>query len=117
VSADTLDDDRPWERLGAPRRDCVPHRAGLVFSLGLLALILGVLSFWLLLTAAIVWPLAGAVCAMARQDLREMRAGAMDPAGEDDVSKGRECALYGAALGVVGALMWAMILSMIWAGG
>jgi hypothetical protein len=104
MSAEDGDDDvRPWERPGAVRRDCEPHRGALLelmawaslggssvqFVLALLTVILGVPPFvgsvLLVLSAAILavaLVLAIATRILARRDIKRMRAGAMDPAGE-----------------------------------
>jgi hypothetical protein len=53
VSADIQSDDqagdevRPWEQPGAVRRDCSPHRAGLLRALGTAARVCGLLSLCL----------------------------------------------------------------------
>jgi hypothetical protein len=92
----------PWERPGAFRRDCEPHRGPLVLSLGVAALYLSayLAAAPLALQPALPWlpgrplpawclplfPLAGfllslAAWALARHDLALMRRGRMDPAG------------------------------------
>jgi len=120
------DDDRPWERHGALRRDCEPHRAGQVLRLGNVGLAFGsvCLAGCLLVccspfpTLVIVLPcsLVGLPCGltawvMARRDLRLMTAGMMDPAGLRRTEKARSVSQKGvwfctiAWLIVIGALV------------
>jgi len=47
VGAGPASDDRPWERPGAVRRDCQPHRAPLLLALADASLLLGALSLCL----------------------------------------------------------------------
>jgi hypothetical protein len=94
------DDERPWERPGAVRRDCEPDRGTTLLWLGRLSLWLIVLG--VLLGVAVLLPvlaLAIAVLVMAARDRAKMRAGTMDPAGEALTRKGARYAK--AALGTV----------------
>jgi hypothetical protein len=89
------DDPRPWERPGAVRRDCAPHRGNLLRQLGRASGALGVLSMVLVLPALVSIALGVAVCLLARHDLAQMRAGLMDPSGQDDTEVGYTDALCG----------------------
>ena len=67
VGAGPASDDRPWERPGAVRRDCQPHRAPLLLALADASLLLGTLSLCLGFAAlagfacvAVAWGLARA---------------------------------------------------------
>jgi hypothetical protein len=57
-------DPRPWERWGAARRDCAPHR-GNVLLLAWTAWVLGLSSFCLGVTGWAAVPLAWAVHGLA----------------------------------------------------
>src|SRR6516165_8700120 len=74
-------DDRPWERPGAVRRDCAPHRAGLLLAVADTSLLLGALSLPLGFSALMGLGLGVAGWALASRDLKRMRARVMDPAG------------------------------------
>jgi len=51
MAAGDPDDDRPWERLGAVRRDREPHRGGLLQSLALAGLFGSAVAFGLVFVA------------------------------------------------------------------
>jgi hypothetical protein len=76
------EDDRPWERRGAVRRDCEPHRAALLAALGGASLVVGGCFGCIPATGFLALPAALLTFDLARRDLMEMRAGRMDPAGE-----------------------------------
>jgi hypothetical protein len=81
-------DERPWERPGAVRLDCEPHRGPTLVWLGRL-------SLWIIASAILVGavallpvlPLAITVLVLASRDRARMRAGTMDPAGEGPTRK------------------------------
>jgi hypothetical protein len=126
------DEDRPWERPGAVRRDVAPHR-GHWFRLlrwcNMVALALGVGSIPLgfatvqvagLAGVAVSWalPLLVGVLALAlglptwllaARDLARMGAGAMDPAGEADARRARD---VGAATTLLG-LYWVACCALL----
>ena len=93
----TDEPDRPWERPGAVRRDCEPHRAALIDSLGIVALVFGMFGF-LVLPAILSLPLGICTWVMARRDLKEMRAGLMAPEGIRRTDEGRIFAIIGIGL-------------------
>jgi hypothetical protein len=80
------------------RRDVEPHR-------GTLMVVLGVLSFFLCppLLGPIAWLLATA-------DLKKIRAGLMDPAGESPTHTGRVCGIIATVLGLIGLLLCAFVV-------
>lgn len=88
-------DERPWEAPGVARRDCDPHRGGVLLLLGSIRLVLGVLSLFTLLPSLIGLPLGLSVCIMAERDQKKMIAGFMDPTGEDQTEKAFSRGLYG----------------------
>jgi hypothetical protein len=57
VSDDFPEDDRPWERPGAFRRDGEPHRGDLLIFLARLSVVFSALSLCLVPLAVIVLPL------------------------------------------------------------
>jgi hypothetical protein len=71
----------PWEEPGAVRRDCEPHRAHLLLWLGSVGFLLSLLSP-LAVPAVLAAALGVAVHEMGRQDLAQMAAGRLGPAGE-----------------------------------
>jgi hypothetical protein len=123
---DIDDDARPWEQHGSVRRDCEPHRSGLLqllawaslgvgsvqFALALLTVILGAPPFVgfasrVLSGATLALALVLAVSAriLARRDIKKMRAGVMDPAGEGPAWLARFVSLLGVAIGLLAAVM------------
>ena len=115
-------DKRPWEQLGAVRRDSEPHRGRLLLALSLFPLCLyavwhtlscGRMGFGSALpvgAAAIAvfdltLNLAGTtvgawVYALTRRDLRQMAGGKMDPRGGSQTLRAQMCAWLGMVLGV-----------------
>ena len=80
--ADTVpDDDRPWERPGALRRDYEPHRGHWLVLLAWLALGFALCSLCLIPFTLFSIPLGAAVARMAGHDLRQMEVGRLDPGG------------------------------------
>jgi predicted Zn finger-like uncharacterized protein len=80
------DGDRPRRRR---RRYEQAHR-------GTLILTLGILSFFF------AWPILGIIAwVMGANDLKEMRAGRMDPEGESQTNTGRICGMISTLLGAV----------------
>jgi hypothetical protein len=94
------DDDRPWERPGAVRRDCAPHRGRLLLALATAAVVCGGLSI-LGAPALLTLPLAVAVWVLARRDLARMAAGRMDPAGQPLTAEARDRAVVAAIICVI----------------
>jgi hypothetical protein len=74
---DFADDYRPR------RRDLPPHRGALILTLG-------ILGFFIFITAPIAW-------IMGNTDIKEIRAGRMDPEGEGLTQGGRICGIIGTA--------------------
>jgi hypothetical protein len=101
---------------GVPaRRDWVPHRARLILTLGNLSLLCGGLS---LCTAGIGCPVSVVLgltaWALAQQDLEEMRAGRMDPAGQARTESGRAGGIVGATLGLLFGIFFAAVFLERW---
>lgn len=107
---------RPWERPGALRRDCEPHRGPVLGALGLAACLGGLFSLLLGAPGVFGITLGVAVRQMARRDLGLMRAGLMDRAGEVDTDQARRCSAVGVALGACGLALHAGVFLLFWAG-
>ena len=58
MTAATANDDRPWERPGAVRRDCEPHRGRLLLVPATLGVACGWLSCCLVVPSILGVPLA-----------------------------------------------------------
>jgi len=123
TASDSDDDDRPWERPGAVRRDCEPHRGPLLLGLAWATVGASAVAFGLVVMAVmppsysgLVWlvllaaaggivtlrpPLAFVARVLARRDIEKMRTGLMDPAGEHAAQLARSVALLGLALGLL----------------
>jgi hypothetical protein len=106
-------DDRPWERPGAVRRDCKPHRGRLLVVLVTASELFSVLSilfptayfgfpFWAFAIQSLIGPLLGALSwAVVRHDLGQMEAGLIDPGGREQLRLARGFAIAGVALGLL----------------
>ena len=97
--------DEPPYRRGGPdidrgpefRADALPHRAGLVLTLGIVSVALSLNCCWL----APLWGLGFGIPAwvMGQSDLRKIRSGAMDPDGESNTKAGWVCGIIGTCMG------------------
>jgi predicted Zn finger-like uncharacterized protein len=95
---DYEEDDRPRRRRRRYQQD---HR-------GTLILTLGILSFFF------AWPILGIIAwILGANDLKEMRAGRMDPSGESQTNTGRICGMISTLLGAVGVLLCCSIYGII----
>jgi predicted Zn finger-like uncharacterized protein len=93
------DDDRPR------RRDCEPHRGGLVLSLGVMALLLSFVCGPVgLVLGLLAWVLG-------QMDLAKMKEGSMDDDGLGMTQAGWICGMIGSALG----LLWSLGCLSLWA--
>jgi predicted Zn finger-like uncharacterized protein len=99
-------DDRPrreddYDRPRRRRRYQQEHR-------GQLILVLGILSFFF------AWPVLGIIAwILGANDLKEMRAGRMDPSGESQTNTGRICGMISTLMGAVGILLCCSIYGII----
>jgi hypothetical protein len=105
------EDGRPWERPGAVRRDCAPHRAGLLLAVADTSLLLGVLALPLGFSALMGLGLGAAAWALAVRDLRRMRARVMDPAGRSRTARAR--ARAGVAFSLYAVVLWGWFLLLV----
>ena len=105
------EDGRPWERPGAVRRDCAPHRAGLLLAVADTSLLLGALSLPLGFSALMGLGLGAAAWALAVRDLRRMRARVMDPAGRSRTARAR--ARAGVAFSLYAVVLWGWFLLLV----
>src|SRR5262249_18388158 len=101
---------RPWELPGAVRRDCAPHRAGLLKMLAAISVVCGLLSFCLVVPSVIGLPCGLLTLILAERDQREMRAGRMDPRGSKETADAGSLGLFGVVCSLVCPLMWAGFL-------
>jgi hypothetical protein len=126
-SVSDLSEPRPWERPGAVRRDCTPHRGpllgflsgvallGALLSYGVLILVpqpLGLIAFGPLWLAALAF--AVTVYAIARKDLASMAAGLMDPDGGPTTTGARNRAFGAVTVCLMGVLQVGVLLGVLW---
>lgn len=84
------DDDRPWEsRRSFVRRDCEPHRGGVVLAMGIVSIVLA---------GPIGLGLGIASWIMGQRDLAKIRQRVMDPAGQGTTQAGWICGIIGTIL-------------------
>lgn len=85
---------QPWGPEGSQlRRDCEPHRAGFILTLGVVSLV----------TLVLLCPLIGLPCGLAawwlgQTDLQQMRLRQMDPEGLEKTQAGQMCGIIGTLL-------------------
>jgi hypothetical protein len=89
------DGERPWERPGAVRRDCEPHRGALLLALARVSVVLGFLSLAGGVAAPAALAVGVAAVVLCARDEREMAAGRRDPAGRGPLEDARGIARYG----------------------
>jgi hypothetical protein len=90
------------------RRDCEPHRGGLLLGLGLSSFLLGLAAATLVVPGLVALPLGLVTWRLVGRDLEAMRAGRMDPAGRSWTRVARWDGLGGAVVAVCG---WALFLA------
>jgi hypothetical protein len=76
-----------------------PHRGGLILALGILGLIC------CFICGIIAW-------VMGSNDLKEMAAGRMDPAGQGLTQAGKICGMISVILQIVGLVIWLLFMSL-----
>jgi hypothetical protein len=81
-----------------PPRPLLPDRGTTILVFGILSIIIG----WGCI-GLVLGPLAWT---MGNNDLREIRAGRMDPRGEANTNAGRVCGIIGTILSVLGCCCW-----------
>ena len=107
------EDARPWERPGALRRDCPPHRGEALRALAVAGLVCSALSLCLGAPGLIGLVLGTAAWALARRDLARMRGRLMDPAGRSLTEHAMHRGLDAALLGLTSLLLWGLVLSAV----
>jgi hypothetical protein len=95
-------DDRLSRRRLRNRRYLPPHRGTLILVLGILAVVPHGLH---LIFGPIAW-------IMGNNDLKEMRAGRMDPEGESNTNIGRICGMIGTILGLIGLVVFLLFFCL-----
>lgn len=101
---DDEDDDRPSRRR---RNNYAPHRGGMILALGLIALIGG------FIIGGVPFVLGPIAWIMGNGDLREIRAGRMDPEGEGMTQAGRICGMIATILGIIGILLFCLYIVFV----
>jgi hypothetical protein len=96
----------PWERPGAARRDCAPHRAQVLVGLASAALVCGVLAFLLGVPGVIGLPLGAVAYVLAGRDLDRMQQGLLDPRGRQDTDVARQRGVVGMLVSTLGLGFW-----------
>jgi hypothetical protein len=83
------DEPQPWEADPFQRRDAEPHRGNWLRAWSIVALILNVMGVCLLIPWVFGVPLALLLWWAVAHDLRKIRAGEMDPRGEEQTAAAR----------------------------
>jgi hypothetical protein len=96
------DDDDDDDRDERPRRRYLaPHRAGMILTFGIMA-VCGIVP---IIFGPMAWVMGGA-------DLREMRAGRMDPSGEGMTQAGRIMGIISVALMIIMLLLFCVFFGI-----
>jgi hypothetical protein len=106
------DDDDSDDQVRRPRRDALPHRGNTILTLGISALAcIGLCPFLTPVLGIIAW-------VMGSHDLREIRAGNLDPNGESSTQAGKICGIVAVGLSVLGCVAYIcfMVLSLVMQG-
>jgi hypothetical protein len=102
-----LDDNREWDETNPLlRRDLLPHRGGLILTLGVIGLGAG------LLCGPLGVPFAIAAWVMGQADLPKMDAHILDPRGRRQTNAGRVCGIVGTFLGIVRTLLFVAVMRL-----
>ena len=108
-------EDRPWERPGAVRRDCQPHRGLLLMILGHAGLLWAGLGCLYGLSTVVSLPLSITAWVLARRDLAKMDAGEMDARGMEGTLSGWRCGAGGTFVSLAWLAFWGVVLlSVLW---
>ncbi len=100
------EDDRPWERRRAVRRDCEPHRGGVVLALGIVSIVLAGLPIVGIALGIAAW-------VMGQRDLRKIRARTMDPEGSGTTQAGWICGIIGTIMSSLATLACVAYIALI----
>ncbi|HEV3261733.1 MAG TPA: hypothetical protein VG013_33090 [Gemmataceae bacterium] len=117
---DDEEDERPWDREGAIRRDCEPHRGTLVMVLGIISVavspltVCGLFSIPFAITAL---SLGVSSWVMGRGDLRKMNQRSMDPQGRGQTQAGMVCGIVATSVACLSVLGWGAFLLIAFLGG
>jgi hypothetical protein len=104
------EEERPWEQPPARpsvRRDCEPHRAQLILTLGIIGLGAMACASWM--GAVVGMPCGIIAWVLGTKDLARMRLGTMDPEGLGMTQSGRICGMVATLIGglmVLGCLAY-----------
>jgi hypothetical protein len=102
-------DERPWEQPGCVRRDCEPHRGHVLALLARTVLLCGVASYCVIVPGVVSLPLGMTVLAMARRDLKKMRAGLMEPSGKRQTEVAAHECIGGIVVTIFGLAFWGLL--------
>ncbi len=105
---------QPWELRNESRRDCGPHRAGFLWWMARISLIVGSLSFLCPLFGLLGLPIGLVIRRLARRDLDAIFAGEMDHRGRERTEKAWYDSQVGAFLNLLGfllsSLLWVAVI-------
>ncbi len=106
--ANEHDEDFPSIRRRGPRRDSEPHRGTMVLVLGIISLVC------LTISCVPVGAILGlAAWIMGQRDLRKIRKGDMDPAGEGTTQAGWICGIIGTVLNGLATLACGAFFALV----
>ena len=103
----------PWQKVGALRRDCEPHRGRLLATLARWSILAGVASLTCIFPGLAGLPLGITAWKMAKRDLVLIRRGDMDNSGLDQTEKAMTAAREGTVLSLFGLVLWSVAMGFI----
>jgi hypothetical protein len=108
-------DDRPWEQEGEVRRDCDPHRGGVVLTLGIVGLAVFPVGFCPcigLVTLLVGLGTGIPAWVMGQRDLGRMRRGDMDPQGRGTTLAGMICGIIAVVFAAIGVIIQLFVVGI-----
>jgi len=91
------------------RRDCEPHRAGVVLGLGITSVVLCAL----VCPVPLAFPVGLVAWIMGHRDLKKMANKLMDPQGRSSTQGGYVCGIIGTSIGGIGVL-FVLVMMLFW---
>jgi hypothetical protein len=107
------DEERPWERPGAVRRDVLPHRAEFLSKLAVVAVVLAFCTWLGGIAGPFCLALSITAWVMATRDLTRMRQGLMDPEGRKMTILARNRAIAATIVALLLMLVWLFIVNVL----
>jgi hypothetical protein len=103
----------PWKQPGAVRRHYEPHRGPFLHFLGAASVLGGFVSLCICAATLVALPVGVTVWVLAARDLREMKAGRMDPQGWGNTFAARQFAVGAVVLSLLSWGIWSVLAALL----